>query len=165
MATRTFASAVFPLPMDTVWAAVRDFTFPGRMISTVESCELVGPAGPTCVGAVRVVRWKTGEERTHRLLELNDLLHVVSWEMIGANHPTETMSVISTLRCFRITEDNSTLVEWAADFSSDVVGDVLRFEQQAYADSLEEMRNVLVALHEDQAAPLMDPTACGSASS
>lgn len=63
--------------------------------------------------------------------------------------------MISCLRCYRITEDNSTLVEWSADFSADVVGSVLKFESAAYAASLEEMRNVLVALHEAQAAPLL----------
>ncbi|KNC51903.1 uncharacterized protein AMSG_08003 [Thecamonas trahens ATCC 50062] len=150
MATHTSASAVFPLPITTVWPVFRDFLFPGRLISTIEACELVEGDGATCVGAERVIRWKTGEERRHRLLELSDEHYSISWNLVGANHPTETMSVLSHIRCFPITEDNTTLVEWSSDFSADVSPSVLKFEQTAYAKSLAEMRRILV---ENAAAP------------
>jgi len=60
MSTRAVASAVFPVPVDQVWAQVRDFTFPGRLISTISSCVMEDNRSSDSVGATRTTVWKTG---------------------------------------------------------------------------------------------------------
>lgn len=164
MSTHASASAVFPLPLDEVWAVFRDFLFPGRLISTVETCELVEGECATSVGAERKIRWKTGEERTHRLLGLSDEFCTISWNLVGANHPTETMSVLSRIRCLPITEDNTTLVEWSSDFSADVSPSVLKFEQAAYATSLSEMRSLLLDVVDHPSSAAAASSAASSSS-
>jgi len=143
MSTRAFASAIIPLPIEKVWAVLRDFTFPKRLISGVESVEILeGKAGDS-VGATRVMKWAAGGVRQHRLLELSDLYHFATWELVFSDPPSEAEGHISLLRCFRISETNQTLVEWSADFSADVKGDLILYEQKAYAQNLKDIREHL----------------------
>jgi len=143
MSTRAVSSAVFPLPIDKVWAQLRDFTFPGRLISTIESCVMEEHKSPESVGAVRVTKWKTGETRKDRLIALSDQYRNVTWELIEAHPETESLAAISTVRCIRITENNHTLVEWACDYSADVSNDFILFNQKAFLENLKEVRHSL----------------------
>eukprot|EP00003_Mantamonas_plastica_P012974 TRINITY_DN22953_c0_g1_i1.p1 TRINITY_DN22953_c0_g1~~TRINITY_DN22953_c0_g1_i1.p1 ORF type:complete len:152 (-),score=38.35 TRINITY_DN22953_c0_g1_i1:37-492(-) len=144
MSTRATASAIFPLPIDTVWAELRKFTFPGDLISTVDTCTMEDGAGKTEVGAIRTLGWKeSGATRSQRLIELSDQHYRSSWELVAAEPVVEVSAVITTLSLYRVTETNETLVEWSSDFSSDVTNDFVQFEQAAYAENLSEMRDAL----------------------
>jgi len=144
MATRAVASAVFPLPIETVWNALREFNFPSKFISTLESSSIEDNLPPTCVGAVRVLKWKTGEIRKQRLLSLSDQHYQASWEIIEAEPATEVSGSITTLSLYRVTENNHTLVQWESDFSADVKNDIIIFEQKSFLENLKEIRNGLV---------------------
>jgi len=144
MSTRAHSSAVFPLPIDTVWSALRDFTFPQRYISTIKSVTLENKASPDSVGAIRHVEWNTGETRKHRLIELSDQYRRLTWELVESDPPTEASAVISTLQLYRISETNHTLVEWASDFSADATGKFVLFEQNSYLENLKEIRTKLI---------------------
>jgi hypothetical protein len=65
-----------------VWKALRDFTFPARLISTIASSDIEDNLPPTCVGAVRVLKWKTGDVRKQRLLALSDQHYSAVWEIV-----------------------------------------------------------------------------------
>ncbi len=142
MSTNATASAVIPLDIEKVWANVRDFTFPGTMlqidlvilgyliklelteklslciilvgklISTIDACEMQDGANPHTVGGFRSMKWKTGESRVDRLLELSDQYRKITWEMIHAEPQAESSAAITTVRLFRITEVNHTLIQW-----------------------------------------------------
>mmetsp|Transcript_16324 Transcript_16324/g.18158 ORF Transcript_16324/g.18158 Transcript_16324/m.18158 type:complete len:152 (-) Transcript_16324:57-512(-) len=146
MSTRASASAVFPLPIDTVWAAVRDFTFPAKLISTVKSASMEENASPTSVGAVRKLEWETGNWRKQKLIGLSDLDYTISWELVGVDlkASSEVTAIISTIKLYRITETNQTLVSWSSDFAADVQPDFVRFETESYTKNLVEMRTSLV---------------------
>ena len=144
MATRASASAVIPLSIEQVWKALRDFTFPAKLISTIESSDIEDNLPATCVGAVRVLKWKTGEVRKQRLIGLSDQHYSAVWEIVEANPPSEVSGSITTLSLFRITETNHTLVQWESDFSSDVKNDIITFEQKSFLKNLQEIRDALV---------------------
>eukprot|EP01105_Mastigella_eilhardi_P014213 TRINITY_DN3237_c0_g1_i1.p4 TRINITY_DN3237_c0_g1~~TRINITY_DN3237_c0_g1_i1.p4 ORF type:complete len:149 (-),score=51.81 TRINITY_DN3237_c0_g1_i1:1063-1509(-) len=143
MATRVKVSAVFPFPIESIWTKLREFTFPGTLLTStgIESCVMLDGAAATCVGATRQIKWKTGETRTHRLLGLSDQFYTMSWELVEASHATEITGCVSQLSLYRITEHEQTLVEWQADFSADVKPELIKFEQKAYQQNLIEIRN------------------------
>eukprot|EP01114_Cavostelium_apophysatum_P016119 TRINITY_DN4533_c0_g1_i1.p1 TRINITY_DN4533_c0_g1~~TRINITY_DN4533_c0_g1_i1.p1 ORF type:complete len:167 (-),score=32.20 TRINITY_DN4533_c0_g1_i1:72-512(-) len=143
MSTRAVASAIFPLPIDQVWQQLRDFTFPGKLISTIESCTINENKSPDSVGAIRVTTWKSGEIRKDRLIALSDQYRNVTWELVEANHETESLAAITTIRLVRVTELNHTLVEWSCDYSADVSNDFVLFNQKAFLQNLVEMRGSL----------------------
>jgi len=140
MATRASASAIFSHPIDKVWKELRDFTFPGRYFSTIDSCTIDDGLPPTTVGAIRTLIWKSGERRKHRLIELSDLHFRLVWELVEAEPATEVSAHISTLSLYRVTETNQTLVQWESDFSSDVKNDIILFETKSYLENLKEVR-------------------------
>lgn len=58
------------------------------------------------------MKWKTGETRKDLLIALSDQYRKITWELIESNPDSETAAAITTVRCYRITETNQTLVEW-----------------------------------------------------
>ena len=145
MSTRAHASVHIPLPADKVWHAVRDFGFPGHLISSVSAVELEGGASGTAVGAVRNVTWKSGETQSHRLLALDDQFRTARWELVAAEPAAEVSAIMSTLRVFRITEDDTTVLDWQAEFSADATGDFVVFTQKSQLESLREIRTALTS--------------------
>jgi len=146
MSTRASASAVFPLAIDKVWSALRDFTFPATLApSVIQSCKIISGSSPFELGAVREVVWKSGEKKKQRLIELSDQFRRITWETIESDPISETTAAITGVRLTRVTDSSATLVEWASDFSSDVSGKLITFETKAYQDTLREMLSVLVA--------------------
>jgi len=143
MSTRASASIIIPLPLDSVWRVLRNFTFPLTLIPNIESCEMeVGCASPQTLGAMRTIKWSDGK-RKHRLIAHSDIDHTMSWELVESSPPAETMAHISTLKCRRVTETNSTFVEWSAEFSSGTSYEFIQYEQKAYHSNLNDIRTNL----------------------
>jgi hypothetical protein len=143
MSTRAFASTVINAPITKVWKALRDFTFPGKFFQMIDVCEMVDGVPPTTVGSDRIVKWKTGDTRTQKLITLDDQFHSSVWELVTAEPPVEVEAIITTLRCYRVSSTNSTLVTWESDFSAGVSQNFVNFEQNAYAQNLEEIKTIL----------------------
>jgi len=140
MSTRAVASAIFPLPIDTVWSHLRDFSFPGKLISTISTCAIENNKSGATVGAIRSIKWKTGESRKDVLIALSDQYHFITWELAEAEPPSEELAAITSIRLYRVTEQNHTLVEWSCDYSSNITNDFILFNQKAFLENLREMR-------------------------
>jgi len=102
-------------------------------------------AAPTTVGASRKLKWKSGEVQIQRLLELSDIERRAVWETTHSEPDHEVSAAISTLQAHRITENNSTLLTWSAEFSADVRGDFITFQQKALQDNLAEIKHHLAS--------------------
>eukprot|EP00727_Mastigamoeba_balamuthi_P005053 m51a1_g14546 hypothetical protein (147) ;mRNA; f:982420-983083 len=139
MATRARASAVFPVSIERVWAIVRHFDFPSHHINGISECH-VTEGTATTVGAVRTMKWQSGETRRHRLLGLSDQYYEISWELVESHPEAEYSGCISVIKLYRITENDQTLVEWSADFSADVTAQAVKFETKSLQQNLSELR-------------------------
>jgi len=127
-----------------VWNVIKDFTFPTKLLSKViESTVLEHDGGKMEVGAVRKVKWRTGEERRQRLLEISEIYKTIRWELVDSVPESEVNSVISTIRLLRDTERNFTIVEWSCEYSSDCSPQLLQFDQKSLQENLCEMREQL----------------------
>ncbi|KAI8587336.1 hypothetical protein BDZ88DRAFT_425605 [Geranomyces variabilis] len=115
-ATRVLESRVFAAPISKVWALVRkaDFAFWTSAVAsaTVEN----GAAGE--VGSTRKITFKDGAVQRYQIVELSDLSFSVTYELIESTPAVATSAAIHTVRLFKVTHDNSTLVQWESDFSS-----------------------------------------------
>eukprot|EP01133_Synstelium_polycarpum_P010590 gene10590-12322_t len=140
MSTRAFASSVIPVPVEKVWKVLREFTFPSQVLSTIECATMEDGASPCCVGGVRVLKWKTGEIRKSRLLELSDINNTIIWEVIESNPPSEVTATLNSIRLHRVADTNQTLITWEGEFSSDVEASLINFEQKSYQVNLQEIK-------------------------
>ena len=132
------ASAVFPQPIEKVWALLRDFEAVPKVFEGVESVTLDG--SPHAVGSTRTIKWKSGEELSQKLLELSDLHFTVSWENALANFPTDSSAQITTVQLHRITETKGTFVRWSAEFAADVAAKTVTIEETNFLKNLADIR-------------------------
>eukprot|EP01127_Copromyxa_protea_P000321 TRINITY_DN10260_c0_g1_i1.p1 TRINITY_DN10260_c0_g1~~TRINITY_DN10260_c0_g1_i1.p1 ORF type:complete len:149 (-),score=38.02 TRINITY_DN10260_c0_g1_i1:64-510(-) len=143
MSTHVFASAVVNADVEKVWSEIRQFTFPAKLFSTVETV-VIEPENlaATAVGAERVVTFKGGEVRRHRLLEVSDLKRTISWELLpnGDEVVSAVSAKITTVSLKRVTENNTTFISWETDFSADVAGQNIKDETQDSALNLKEIQ-------------------------
>jgi len=131
MATRVHESAHIKAPLSEVWAVIRPLDF--KYFSGVHSVELEGKATHSEVGGVRKVTYadaKEAKERTvqHiKLIELSDASSPhLSWDLVTSEPATHVLSASHTVQLRRVTEDNTTFIEWIADFSSDATQQVIQ---------------------------------------
>lgn len=144
MSTSTTASIIVPLPIERVWIALRDFTGIFKHVKAIVECKLEEGKDQQ-VGAVRTMKWEGGEIRKHRLIEHSDVFHHITWELVESDPPTETLGHISRIQCLRVSETNSTFVEWSGEFSSGTPIDFIQFEQRAYHKNLADIRESLTS--------------------
>jgi hypothetical protein len=130
---------VFPHDIEAVWHIVRDFSAVPKRFASVESVALDGPSA-FAVGVHRIIKWKSGEEVTQRLLELSDLHYTLSYETTASNVPGDASAAITSIRLHRISETKQTLVSWSTEFAADVAQKVVALEQKNYLQNLVDLR-------------------------
>ncbi|KAJ3079872.1 hypothetical protein HK102_003462 [Quaeritorhiza haematococci] len=133
--TRVQESRVFNKSLESVWKHVRPLVF--DFWKAVVKTEVEGQVDQ--VGSLRKVTFKDGTIQKFRVLEISDLEHFITYEVIESNPPAEVLAAIHTLRLKKVTHDNSTFVEWVTDFSSgantaNVVEDSRFKKREAFQD-------------------------------
>jgi len=90
------------------------------------------------VGSLRKINYKDGSVQKIKVLEISDYRHSVTYDVIESDPPAYTMSAIHTITLRRVTNNNTTFVEWISDFSSDATQEVIqdsRFKKlEAFSD-------------------------------
>jgi len=129
--TRVWNSAIIQAPVSKVWNLVRSVDF--RYLPSVLDAHLEDNATPSQVGGVRSVTYKDKTVQRIRLLELSDVNHTVTWELIESTPAISFLSAMHTVELRPVTVDSSTFISWTTDFSKDATHDVLtdaKFKQQ-----------------------------------
>jgi len=123
MATRAWSSAIVKAPLSKVWNLVRSVDF--HYLPTVLDAHLEDTATPSQVGGVRSVTYKDKTVQRIRLLELSDVNHTVTWELIESTPAISFLSAMHTVELRSVTVDSSTFISWTTDFSKDAAHEVL----------------------------------------
>ncbi|KAJ1833500.1 hypothetical protein LPJ63_002701 [Coemansia sp. RSA 2711] len=139
MSTSNTESRVIKAPVAKVWAALKkqDFAF----WSLVKSVEL--SASPCEVGGIRTTTFTDGTVQKHRLLELSDIGYSLTYEIIDSQPAVSTLSAQHTFKVIPITADDTSLVQWSSDFSSDNSLEVVMDAKYKKLDALEELSKAL----------------------
>ncbi|KAF9300943.1 hypothetical protein BGZ74_007319 [Mortierella antarctica] len=138
--TRVVESRVIDAPIEIVWAKVR--TVKLDFWRAVDHVEAHGGLGE--VGSTRKITFKDGAIQEVKVVELSDLAHFVSYDFIEATPPVEFMSALHTITVRKVTANNTTFVEWSAEFSSDA--DLAVIEDSRYK-RLEGLEDLAKAVH------------------
>jgi hypothetical protein len=131
MATRVWESAILSASIDASWAALRPMNF--AFNTNVAKAEMEDGKSASEVGAVVRVTYKDKTVQRLKISEISDATHSVSWDMIESIPTISYMSASHTIKLRRVTENNSTFIEWVADFSKDADNNALadaRFKQK-----------------------------------
>jgi hypothetical protein len=138
MATRVWESAIINAPIDDVYNAIRPLDF--KYNPSVSSAGVEEKKSASEVGAVIRVQYKDNTVQRIKTTEISDASHSVTWELIESVPPVPILSVVHTVKLRRVTENNSTFIEWITDFSKDADSNVIadaRFKQKDNFNALE----------------------------
>ncbi|KAF8940140.1 hypothetical protein BGZ58_007617 [Dissophora ornata] len=133
--TRVVESRVIEAPIDIVWKHVRSVEL--GFWKAVKHVELDGGAGE--VGSTRKISFNDGAVQEVKVVELSDLEHFVSFDFIEAQPPVDFMSALHTISLRKVTANNTTFVEWSAEFSSDAQLAVIEDSRYKRQEGLEDL--------------------------
>ncbi|KAF9405243.1 hypothetical protein BGZ94_003677, partial [Podila epigama] len=129
-------------PLDSVWAKVRPVKL--DFWKAVKHVDVHGGLGE--VGSTRKISFNDGAVQEVKIVELSDLEHSVTFDFIQANPPVEFMSALHTISLRKVTANNTTYVEWSAEFSSDAQLAVIEDSRYKRLEGLEDLAKA-VAKH------------------
>ena len=114
---RPYSSGIVPADVDTVWRAVRDFNGLPVFHPAIDNSEIEPgrPAGEP--GSVRRLALAGGGVVREVLLQLNDLDHVQTYQILESPFPVRRY--VSTVRVAPITATGQSFVEWWADYDAE----------------------------------------------
>lgn len=122
MSTRVWNSAVLGAPIESVWKLVRCMRFDyhpdvrGATFCEGDADKKMGECG---VGHTACIEYKDGTMQRLKTMALSDADHSVSWDLISSV-PDGSMPFLGashTVQLRRVTQDNTTFIEWATTFS------------------------------------------------
>ncbi|KAG0049252.1 hypothetical protein BGZ83_005924 [Gryganskiella cystojenkinii] len=137
--TRVVESRIIEAPIDIVWKHVR--TVELKFWKAVKHVHVHGGLGE--VGSTRKISFNDGAVQEVKVVELSDLAHFVSFDFIEASPPVEFMSALHTISLRRVTSNNTTFVEWTADFSSDAKLAVIEDSRYKRQEGLEDLAKAI----------------------
>ncbi|KAF9187923.1 hypothetical protein BGZ51_000943 [Haplosporangium sp. Z 767] len=133
--TRVVESRIIDAPIDVVWKHVRSVDL--GFWKAVKRVDIHGGAGE--VGSTRKVSFNDGAVQEIKIVELSDLAHFVSFDFIEAQPPVDFMSALHTISLRKVTANNTTFVEWSAEFSSDAQLAVIEDSRYKRLEGLEDL--------------------------
>ncbi|KAJ3129662.1 hypothetical protein HK101_005205 [Irineochytrium annulatum] len=90
-------------------------------------------------GSIRKVTFKDGTVQRYRILEISEIEHRVSYEVIESNPPSMTLAAFHSLTLKAVTHNNTTYAEFESQFASgeatpQVVEDSKYKKRELFAD-------------------------------
>jgi uncharacterized protein YndB with AHSA1/START domain len=126
---KVYRSAVIRAPVETVWAAVRDFNALPRWHPAIATSEIEAGSAADRVGCVRrFTRKSDGGLLREQLLALSDTERAFTYNILVS--PMPVANYVAGMRLIPITKGNLTFAEWWAEFDvtqgpeADTVADI-----------------------------------------
>ena len=113
---RPYASAVIPAPVEQVWEVARDFNGLPGWHPAIEGCSL-DSGGPAEVGAVRRLTLGDGGVVVERLLRLDDVDRVCTYEILES--PFAVRRYVATFTFAPVTDTGQTFGQWWAEYDAE----------------------------------------------
>ncbi|KAI1318686.1 hypothetical protein EDD11_005979 [Mortierella claussenii] len=137
--TRVVESRIIEAPLHLVWGHIRQVDL--AFWSAVDHVEVIGSAAE--VGSSRKIFFKDGAVQEVKIVEISDLSHRVSFDFIESQPPVAFMSALHIISLRKVTSNNTTYVEWSAEFSSDAELAVIEDSRYKRMEGLEDLAKAL----------------------
>jgi len=111
---RAYASTILDAPIETAWAAIRDFNGLPSWHPAIVKSEIEDGLDPDVVGCVRRFWLGDGTMVRERLLHLDDRTTSFSYNFETPAFPVK--NYVARIRLLPVTRENQTFAEWEATF-------------------------------------------------
>jgi hypothetical protein len=95
------------------------------------------------VGSLRHVVYHDGAEFVFRIVEISEIQHSISYELIQTDATVNVSSVLHTIQLSEVTETGETFVSWTTEFSGDCDQHVFSDAKFKKLDAFKDIRKVL----------------------
>src|ERR1700712_2323831 len=109
-----YASIIINAPVETVWAAIRDFGALSSWHPAIAHSGIEGGRAADEVGCIRFLQLHGGGEARERLLTLDDSRYRFSYNFETPAFPVA--NYIATLELIPVTNGDVTFAQWSAQF-------------------------------------------------
>jgi hypothetical protein len=139
--TYQIESTIISLPIDKIWEYLKSFQFEKVFPTNVKSVKFTS-GGPMEVGSVFQVEFKDGSLFEKRILEISELKRRIIWEIISVTPETTYTSMVTTIKVYRVTEDNTSFLTWTTDFSNDVETNVVLSDKNLKLQNFKDLKKL-----------------------
>lgn len=94
------------------------------------------------VGSLRRVVYKDGAEFVFRVVELSDIQHLISYELIETDATVNVSSVLHSIQLSEVTDSGETFISWSTDFSGDCDQHTFSDAKYKKLDALRDMKRL-----------------------
>lgn len=113
---KIFESVVIPAPVEQVWKVIRDFNGLPAWHPAIEKSEIEENRSADSVGCIRNFYLTNGDNLREQLLALDDLNFRCEYTILKSGMPLTNYH--AALWLIPVTEDDTTLALWSADFDT-----------------------------------------------
>ena len=137
-------STVLTASICKAWESLKSFQFHKFLPSHIKSVKFTSGTQNE-VGSVFDIEYKDGSVWTYRILEISELRHTISYELIAANPSIEFTSKITRIRLYKVTDSNWTYLSWETDFSNDANTHIIQDQKFKKLDYFKDFTKYLSA--------------------
>ena len=114
---RNSESTVLAQPINKIWEVIKLLDFAKLAPNKYKKIEVEN--GSVNVGSLVKVSYKDGTVWTVRILEISEIRHSIAWEVVESTPNISVTSVTNAVKLHKITDNNTTFLEWETEFSND----------------------------------------------
>ena len=135
---RNSESTVLAQPIRKIWEVIKLLDFAKLAPNKYQKVE--AEDGSVNVGSLVKVSYRDGTVWTVRILEISEVRHSIAWEVVESTPNISVTSVTNALRLHRVTDDNTTFLEWETEFSNDVDVGVIQDNKYKKLETFAELK-------------------------
>lgn len=133
-------SCVLKAKIGSVWEEFKSFEFEKLCPTLISNCKFLN--GKPCeLGSTYQVDYKDGSSVVYCIVELSDLKRSITIDMIESKPKMPFSSMLTKIAFCKVTEDDSTYVNWEALFSNDVTTEMLKSKKEKCLQLFKDLRN------------------------
>ncbi len=144
VSTHQVESTVLAVPLDTAWTFFRSLQLekiaPGKVTSTQFT---QGAAGQ--IDSILQINYADGARWELRIVEISELEHSIGYQVISTEPSHQVTSIQGQVKLARVTDDNSTFLQWITDFSNDADAVVISDQRYKKLEFFAEVKKNLAA--------------------
>ena len=122
--THQTESAIIEQPISKVWEALKSFDFHKYFPSMVKSLTFSCGSAKE-VSSIFDIEFSDNSIWTFGLLEISESKRKISYELIESKPEVIFTGVYNTIKLIKVTDNNSTYIEWSNNFTNDVNSHVI----------------------------------------
>eukprot|EP01017_Pseudomicrothorax_dubius_P019342 TRINITY_DN2124_c0_g1_i1.p1 TRINITY_DN2124_c0_g1~~TRINITY_DN2124_c0_g1_i1.p1 ORF type:complete len:203 (+),score=76.23 TRINITY_DN2124_c0_g1_i1:63-611(+) len=143
--TTQYESAVLQAPLSRIWPVVKQLDLKALLPTFVENFQILSGGAGQLDTTVQVT-FKDQAVWTYKIVEISELSHTISFELISCEPAITASSVVNTITLRRVTETNQTLLEWETNFSNDADAAVILDNKYKKLEFFKDLHRTIEAL-------------------